>query len=134
MNLSDDGNESFFVEGGSGIGEHGVEVDAVAEVVNDQERRAALLGRQGGDVTADLVIGAFEDLVEGDGAALEVSRMTAPWAWADRERDGLLAAGLRHRFGLHLKHRQRRIPTAVLGVDEHGIAGPLLFDEQPGPK
>ena len=57
----------------AGAGELGVEVDGVANVTDDQERRAALLGRQGGDVAACLVEGAFKGFVEGDGAALAVA-------------------------------------------------------------
>ena len=57
----------------AGAGELGVEVDGVANVADDQERRAALLGRQGGDVAACLVEGAFKGFVEGDGAALAVA-------------------------------------------------------------
>jgi hypothetical protein len=36
----------------AGAGELGVEVDAVADVANDEERRAAFIGGQGGDVAA----------------------------------------------------------------------------------
>jgi hypothetical protein len=59
----------------AGAGELGVEVDGVADVANDQERRAALLGRQRGDLAAPLVEGAFEGLVEGEGAALAVASL-----------------------------------------------------------
>ena len=41
----------------AGAGELGVEVDAVADVANDEDWRAAFLGRQGGDVAAPLVEG-----------------------------------------------------------------------------
>ena len=58
---------------GAGAGELGVEVDGVAHVADDQEWRATLLGRQGGDVAAGLVEGAFQGCVEGGGAALAVA-------------------------------------------------------------
>ena len=50
----------------AGAGELGVEVDGVADVANDEERRAAFVGGQGGDVAAALVEGAFKGFVEGE--------------------------------------------------------------------
>ena len=57
----------------AGAGELGVEIDAVADVANDEKRRAALGDGERGDVAAALVEGAFEGAVEGGGAALAVA-------------------------------------------------------------
>jgi hypothetical protein len=54
-------------------GELGVEVDAVADIADDEEGRAALLRRQGGDVATCLVVGAFEGFIKGRGAALAMA-------------------------------------------------------------
>ena len=57
----------------TGAGELGIEIDGMAHVANDEERRAAFLGWQGGNVAACLVVSTFEGLVEGWGAALTVA-------------------------------------------------------------
>jgi hypothetical protein len=57
----------------AGAGELGVEVDGVADIADDEEGRAALIGGQGGDVAAALVVGAFKGFVEGEGAAFAVA-------------------------------------------------------------
>jgi len=57
----------------AGAGELGVKIDAVADVANEEKRRAALGERERGDVAAALVEGAFEGAVEGGGAALAVA-------------------------------------------------------------
>lgn len=54
-------------------GELGVKIDAVADVADNEKRRAALGDGERGDVTAALVEGAFEGFVEGGGAALAVA-------------------------------------------------------------
>lgn len=54
-------------------GELGVEDDAVADIADDEEGRAALLRRQGGDVAACLVVGAFKGFIKGGGAALAMA-------------------------------------------------------------
>lgn len=53
----------------AGAGEHGVEVDGVADIADDEEGRAALGRGEEDDVFPSLVAGAGEDLVEGGGAA-----------------------------------------------------------------
>ena len=57
--------------------ELGVEVDAVADIADDEKRRAAFRRGQRGDVFAGLVVGALENLVEGGSAALAVAGLFA---------------------------------------------------------
>ncbi len=57
----------------AGAGELGVEVDAVADIADDEKRRVAFRRGQRGDVFAGLVVGALEHLVEDGSAALAVA-------------------------------------------------------------
>ena len=52
----------------AGAGELGIEVDGVAHIADDEERRATVASRNGSDVIAALVIGAFQGFVEGRAA------------------------------------------------------------------
>ena len=45
----------------------------MADIANDEERRAALVGRECGNVAASLMQGAFKGVVKGGGAALAVA-------------------------------------------------------------
>ena len=57
----------------AGAGELRVEIDAVADIANDEKRRTAFGDGERGDVSAALVERAFESAVEGGGAALAVA-------------------------------------------------------------
>ena len=57
----------------TGAGELRVEVDGVSDVADDEEGRAAIFGRQCGDIPACLVVGTLEGLVERSGAAFPMA-------------------------------------------------------------
>lgn len=57
----------------AGAGEFGVDVEAVADVADDQERRPGFAGREQVDVALALGVGAVEGLVPGGGSALAVA-------------------------------------------------------------
>ena len=57
--------------------EFGIEIDRVADIADDQKRWSAMIGRQGSDIIAPLIVGAFERFIKSSGAPLAVSELGA---------------------------------------------------------
>lgn len=63
--------------GAAGAGEFGINIEAVADIDDDQKRRAAFGAGEGADVVERLVVGAVEGFVPTLGAAFAVAKFVA---------------------------------------------------------
>ena len=129
--------------GGAGAGEFGVQLDDVADIDHDQERRAAFFGRQRAGVAFGLCAGAQHGVVEAargnvlpqalgfehEGAAAVAvdaafgfAAVAMAKAHAPLEDVGVLARVLARRVGLRQIEQPREFGDEELVVGEFGAA------------